>query len=393
MEGLAIVHKGLESVSAAEINELIGATAEIEPTVVVFPLKKLEQLCYICYMARSLRRVLLLFGKFEADKDFSSASKNLKAVIGSAPLAEWIESSFKVNCERHGLHDFSSQDLAQEAGELINGAAKKPVELKNPGTEFFIYIFENRGYFGIDMSGIELDKREYRIMPHPTDVKATIAFSLVKIAGYTGKQVLLDPFARSGTNLIEAALFASNKSVNYYRKDAFAFNRLKPFADCKKVLEKADLKMHEKVKAIHAIDSSMQNLKSAEKNAKVAGVNKLIDFSRMDVSWLDTKFGKGDIGVVVSQLPSPSKALAQEPVEKLLKELFYQLEYILSDKGTCVFLTRTPALVRKHADKFSISEIDVWSGEERLQALVLKKGGSLAARNKSVPLKPPAGAC
>ena len=86
----------------------------------------------------------------------------------------------------------------------------------------------------------------------------------------------------------------------------------------------------------------MQNLKSAEKNAKVAGVNKLIDFSRMDVSWLDTKFSKGEVDIVVSQLPSPSKSFAEERVEKLLKELFYQLEYILSRKGTCVFLTRAP---------------------------------------------------
>jgi putative N6-adenine-specific DNA methylase len=373
MEGLAIVHKGLESVSAGEINELIGCNAAVEPTALAFPVKKLEELCTLCYLGRSLRRVLLLFGKFEASREFPEASKNLKSVISSAPLAEWIESSFKVNCERHGVHDFSSQDLAQEAGEMIYAGTKKPVELKTPGIEFFIYIFENRGYFGIDVSGIELDKREYRIMPHPSDVKAAIAFSLLKLAGYTGKQVLLDPFAHSGTNIIEAALFASGKSVNYYRKDAFAFNRLKPFGGCLKVMEKADLKIREKAKAIHAIDSSMQSLKSAEKNAKVAGVNKLIDFSRMDVSWLDTKFGKGDVDIVVSQLPSPSKSFAEERAEKLLKELFYQLEYILSDRGTCVFLTRAPELVKKQAGKFSVSEIDVWSGEEKLKVLILKK--------------------
>ena len=78
----------------------------------------------------------------------------------------------------------------RKPASIIHAETKKPVELKNPGIEFFIYIFENRGYFGIDVSGMELDKREYRIMPHPTDVKAAIAFSLMKIAGYTGNQVV-----------------------------------------------------------------------------------------------------------------------------------------------------------------------------------------------------------
>ena len=79
MEGLAIVHKGLESVSAGEINELIGCNAAVEPTALVFPVKKLDELCTLCYLSRSLRRVLLLFGKFEASREFSEASKNLKA--------------------------------------------------------------------------------------------------------------------------------------------------------------------------------------------------------------------------------------------------------------------------------------------------------------------------
>jgi 23S rRNA G2445 N2-methylase RlmL len=373
MEGLAIVNKGLEAISAGEIDELLGCKSSVGETAVIFPIKKPDELGYLCYMARSLRRVLLLFGKFESSSDFSTASDNIKKVIGSSSLGEWIESSFKVNCERHGEHGFSSQDLAKEAGEYIYEATKKPVELKKPGIEFFIYIFENQGYFGLDVSGIELDKREYRIMPHPSDVKASIAFSLIKIAGYTGKEALLDPFAHSGTNLIEAALFASNKSVNYYRKGAFAFNRLKQFAGCQKMLEKADSKIKEKAGEIHAIDSSMQNLKSAEKNAKVAGVNKMLSFSRMDVSWLDTKFKEGDIDVVISQPPSPSKTISPEAVEKIMKELFYQLEYIVSSGGVLVFLTRCPESIKKYAGKFSASEMDIWSGEEKLKVLVLKK--------------------
>jgi 23S rRNA G2445 N2-methylase RlmL len=373
MEGLAIVNRGLERVSAGEINELLGCESVEHNAVVVFPVKKLDELSYLCYMARSLKRVLLLFGRFEAASDFADASKSLKELIQASPVADWIETSFKVSCERHGTHGFSSQDLAKEAGELIHEATKLPAEMKNPGVEFFIYICDSQGFFGVDVCGIELDKREYRIMPHPADVKASISYALLRIAGYTGKEVLLDPFSHSGTNLIEAALFASGKSVNYYRKDMFAFAHLKQFKGWEKVLEKADARIKEKVSPIYAVDASMQGLKSAEKNAKVAGIGKLITFSRLDISWLDTKFGKGDIDIVVSQLPSPSKAIAEKTVEKLLKELFYQLEYIVADNGVCVFLTRSPDIVKKHAEKFSVSVSSIWSGDEKLHVLILKK--------------------
>jgi putative N6-adenine-specific DNA methylase len=374
MEGLAIAPKGLEFVSSAEITEILGAEVSIEPTALVFPVKDVNELCRLAYLARSLRRVLLIFGAFNASQELPDAISNLRKLIDVAPFSEWLGNSFKVNCERHGTHEFSSQDLAKETGEIIFEKTKVIVDLKNPDTQLFIYINDDKGYFGIDIAGFELDKREYRIMLHPKDFKATISYSLLKIAGYTGKEVLLDPFAHSGTNLIEAALYASKKSVNYYKKDAFAFNRLKPFSGCQKIMEKADSQIKEKIKPVYAIDSSMQSLKSAEKNAKVAGVNKLIDFSRLDVSWLDTKFGKGEIDIVVSQLPFPSKTISEDFVSKLLKELFYQLEYILSAKGKCVFLTKSSEFVKKLAAKFTVvSENELFSGEEKLVALVLAK--------------------
>ncbi|MBN2454834.1 hypothetical protein JXB11_04795 [Candidatus Woesearchaeota archaeon] len=375
MKALAIVHRGLEKVSADELKRILGCEASAGKTVITFDVKKPEDFCTYAYMARSVKRVLCLLGSFDVKADLETASANLNAAISKAPLLDWTGGrSFKVICERNGEHNFSSQDLAAEAGAQIKEITKCDANLKNPDVTFFVYVFEGEGYFGVDLAG-ELGKRDYRIMPHPNDVKGSLAFAILMLAGYTGKESLLDPFAHSGTFAIEAALFASNKSVNYYRKESFSFGSLKPFEgiNCIKIFEKLD-RVGEKA-PIHAVDPSMRNLKAAEKNAKVAGINKLISFSKMDLAWLDTKFGKGEIQLVVSHPVAPSRSLPKEKVEKLYKELFYQLEYIIAAKGSCTFLTKSPELLKQKASEhFSIAEeIGVWSGSEALHVLRFTK--------------------
>ena len=60
MEGLAITSKGMEDITAREINEIIGASGKIADSSVIFGINNLEELCLISYKAQSINKILYL---------------------------------------------------------------------------------------------------------------------------------------------------------------------------------------------------------------------------------------------------------------------------------------------------------------------------------------------
>jgi 23S rRNA G2445 N2-methylase RlmL len=121
-------------------------------------------------------------------------------------------------------------------------------------------------------------------------------------------------------------------------------------------------------------------VKSAEKNAKIAGVNKLINFTRTEIEWLDTKFEEKSVDKIVTHPPQISKRTRPEHVLKLLDELLYVSKIILADKGVLVMIFSKPEQLRKSMEKhgFKITKsLDVWQGKECRQVLLLSKSKAL----------------
>jgi 23S rRNA G2445 N2-methylase RlmL len=371
MEAIAITHPGIEDVAAKEAKALIGAESGIKESVVHFKINHPKELCLLCYKAQSIIKVVLLLSEFKASADLEKTFNSLKPEIEKAGFLKWMKNkhNFKVECKRTGSHNFSSVDLSAKATSAISDKTKIKADFKNPEIIIFLYIYNDAGYFGIDFAGIDLSKRDYKVFAHPASLKGTIAYSLLRVAGYKKNEALLDAFTKSGVIPIEAALYATGSSVNYYRKDLLAFNRLIKF-DFKKIDKKTKVKTK-----IFGVDSQIKNLKAAEKNAKIAGIKKLVTFSRVDVEWLDTKFKKGQIDKIVTSPPSVSKRACEKEIEKLYKEFFYQAEYILSKKGRIVTINRSPELLKQAAAHYFrvLDERTVWSGKEALQVLVFGK--------------------
>jgi len=90
--------------------------------------------------------------------------------------------------------DFSSQDIEKETGAfIINNIKEKKaydqkVDLENPDLIFYVYIFNERCYLGIDFCGFDLSKRDYKVFSSASDIKGTIAYSLLRIVGYKKKK-------------------------------------------------------------------------------------------------------------------------------------------------------------------------------------------------------------
>lgn len=371
MKGLIVTSKGIEGAAALELKGLINADCKIEECCVVFDFKDFKDLCLLCYKCQSADRVLYLIESFE----FKNFFDEFKSFIEKIKFDVWVEKrkKFKVECIRVGAHDFNSVDVEKKtAGFIAKTQKNKKYDIKDCEIIFFIYIINKKCYFGVDFAGFELNKRAYKIFLHPNSLRGTIAYALARESGLEKKDVMLDPFSRDGVVAIEAAFYAAGFPVNYYKKDRFAFLNLGLDIDYEKFFNEIDKKAKKSDISIYSYDHLFKYVDYSRKNAKIAGVDKFINFSRVELEWLDIKFKKESVDRLITNPPTSKNA----SLDKIYNEFFYQAEYILKKDGTIALITRMPEFVKKHAEKhnfFVEKEDRVWSGEQELNILVFKK--------------------
>ena len=401
MKALAITSKGIEDITALEIKELISSKAEVKDSCVIFNIKKLEELCLLCYKAQSVEKILFLLDNFEF-KDFN---KEIKKAIAKIDFSKWLDktTTFRVTCKKIDNENLHSEETAASVGALIIDNIKKnkkynqKVELDNPDITFLIFINNNQVYFGIDFSGRDLHKREYKLFSHPASLRSTIAYSLLRIADLKEKQIMLDPFCHSGEIPIEAALFTTNFPVNYYSKDKFAFTKFKPLKkfNYKKFFEDIDKKItkpkSQKSKSseglgnsknfqskplVNCFDNKTTNLNAAKKNAKIAGIHKVLNFSRMETEFLEIKLDEQSADKIITHPPDPTRTANPKDIEKLYDEFFYQSEFILKKQGKILTITKKTELLKGAAKKHKFKleqEREVWSGKQKYEVVVFSK--------------------
>ena len=384
MKAAIICPEGFEDISELEIKELIGAKTKTqkEKTAVVFDVENYEELCMFAYRSQSCKKIVLMLMQLNMN-DLETIKKELKRFKSEA-FDDWFDkkTTFRIKAKAINNGDVSVSEIEKEIGALIVERYNKKVDLRNPDIVFYAHIYDNNIYFGIDFTGFNASKRKYKLFAHASSLNGAIAYGLVRLAGYDGKGVIVDCFAGSGMIPTEAALFCSGISPNHYNKRDFAFLKLKPLQkiDFDKLFENWDKQGKKKEEtSINCFDASMWAVKAAQKNAKIAGINKQINFSRVDVEWLDTKFKKSEVDFIVSQLPMISKRSNRKEVERVYKEFFHQAEFILDKKGRIALAVSNKesaeALKMFAAEKgFKlIEERNVWQGKEEIIVLTFIK--------------------
>ncbi|MFH1506160.1 MAG: THUMP domain-containing protein, partial [archaeon] len=100
MKALAICHKGFEDVAAKEVKELIKANSTINDSAIIFPLKKLEDLCLLTYKTQSLIKTLYFFHEVQVSNKLDPSIKKIKEKINEIDFKPWFdkETKFKVKC-------------------------------------------------------------------------------------------------------------------------------------------------------------------------------------------------------------------------------------------------------------------------------------------------------
>ena len=372
MRGLVITAKGIEKIASMEIKELINADCSTEESCVIFNFNDLSDLCLLCYKCQSADRVICLIGNFEFKNFFEDVEEFIKKIKLDEFTGKFKK--FKIECIRIGVHNFNSVDAETKTANLIfkkiNDSGAK-VDLNDYEIIFLLYIVNNKCYFGIDFAGFEMNKRSYKIFLHPNSLRGTIAYALARESGFKKDEIMLDPFSRDGVIAIEAALYAADFPVNYYKKDKFAFLKFDVGMDFDEFFKKIDKKIKKAKTGIHSYDHLYKYVDYSRKNAKIAGVDKQISFSRTELEWLDIKFKKESVKRIVTNPPLSKNV----NLDKAYNEFFYQCEYILAKDGTIALISRMPDFIKKQAEKYNFiisKEVDVWSGEQLLRIIIFQ---------------------
>jgi len=300
MKCIAICSQGLEDITQIELKEILKAASKIvAPGRVSFSTTNVQKL---------ITKTQSVIKVYELKQQCSTVEE-----IETFPIV----APFRVVCSKRGGFPLGSQDVERVVGEKFFQQGNA-VDLEKPKTIVFVDMIDDSILVGVDLTPALLSKRDYRIKIHNQSINACIAYGLVRLSGYKKGETLLDPFAKDGVIVIEAARYQKGKILAY--------------------------------------DSLFPNVRNVEINAKLAGVRKEITVGRIDVEWLDTKFEEREVDCVVSAVPFPSKSVAEKDVKKIYKELFYHLEYVMSKKGKVVLIAPTVDLLLQMVEHFRVIE-------------------------------------
>ncbi|MES2111646.1 MAG: class I SAM-dependent RNA methyltransferase [Bacteroidota bacterium] len=151
-------------------------------------------------------------------------------------------------------------------------------------TVVHLYWQDDKADIFLDTSGETLAKHSYRKIPGKAPMLEALATSTIMATGWDRKSTFINPMCGSGTLAIEAALLATDKHPGLFRMN-YGFMHIMGYDENVFFTERRKLKDKAKKETgfkILASDISPDAVDIAQKNAKTAGVEHLIDFSVCD---------------------------------------------------------------------------------------------------------------
>ncbi|SFC96251.1 bifunctional 23S rRNA (guanine(2069)-N(7))-methyltransferase RlmK/23S rRNA (guanine(2445)-N(2))-methyltransferase RlmL [Pseudoalteromonas denitrificans] len=307
MQFIALTSIGIETLLAEELQQLGAQVGKQSVGSVVFS-AELPLAQKICLSTRFATRVLMKI----AEKEDVKNKTDLYNLARYQTWGEWLtpDTTFAV--------DFSGTNTelknTQFSGLVIKDAivdyfqdlyeARPNVDKQDAQVRVAARYHQNKLDLYIDYSGTGLSQRGYRTGQGRAPIKEHLAAALIYRSGWLKdvSQPLFDPCCGSGTLLIEAASMANNEAPGLRHKQ-FAFERLPSFVESEYQEIRQQLIDQEDPKKLYLIGQDIDGfvLSKAQNNARAAGVEQYIKFSKGDASNLKPVSKRS--GVVLSNLP------------------------------------------------------------------------------------------
>lgn len=170
------------------------------------------------------------------------------------------------------------------------------VDPEKPELRINIHINNNHCTLSLDSSGDSLHKRGYRQSTNKAPINEVLAAGMLKLAGYTGEQNLLDPMCGSATILMEAALMASKMPSGFYRED-FGFTTWMDFEPLlwRQIKNDAIKYQRDPDGELVGYDMNQKTLEKAEENLRFAKLHHDIVLEKQEFSKSKKPFDEGMI--------------------------------------------------------------------------------------------------
>ncbi len=285
----ATTARGTEDLLAEELKEL-GAKRIRQDRGGVRFLATLDEALRVCLWSRIAMRVLYPLGEFEAH-----GAEGLYEAAASVPWEEHLtpDHTFAVEAtlrdSEHSHSGFVALKVKDALVDRMRGTlgARPDVDTRNPDVSVVAHLAREKLSLSLDLCGEPLHRRGYRVRPTPAPLKETLAAALLRAAGYTGEEALVDPMCGSGTLLIEGGLIARRRAPGIGR--SFAVERWPHLgARAKELLEdlRAEARRNERkvLVPLRGFDKDPEALEAAQRNVKAARLSEEIQLAEGDAT-------------------------------------------------------------------------------------------------------------
>jgi putative N6-adenine-specific DNA methylase len=230
--------------------------------------------------------------------------------------------------------------------KFMTARHKRPsVDTQRPNIRLDAYLDPDTVTFYLDTSGEPLFKRGHRTASVEAPLRENLAAGLLRLAGWSPDEILLDPMCGSGTIPLEAALMARRIAPGLSR--SFAFERLL-IHDAKRwghLREVARLKQLAEVPAaIYASDQDPTAVKIAQRTFQGAGV--AVDIRLRQCSVLDLE-APAEQGVILINPPYGVRLSQRDELETFYPKLGAWLKQRFAGWRAYIFTgdSRVPKLI------------------------------------------------
>ncbi len=226
----AVTAPGIEPICAAELAECLPGVAPRPISGGVAFQARLDQGMQANLMLRTASRILMRIARFPA-VHFAQLEKALGAIAWELYLDQDAPVAVHVATRKSRLYHSEAigERLAAAVAARRQSTAFKPSTRTGDAAVQTLWVRASHDRFtvSLDASGDLLHKRGLKPDVGPAPIRETLAAAILRQAGYTGAEPLLDPMCGAGTFCLEAAMHACRIPPGWYRD--FAFTRWPAF--------------------------------------------------------------------------------------------------------------------------------------------------------------------
>ena len=289
--------KGFEDLLIKELQQLDIQGAEQKYSGVSFT-GTLEQAYKVCLWSRLASRVLLKIKTFPAN-DEDALYKGMQSINWSQHLD--MHGTLAINCTLNKSSITNSHYAALKSKDAIVDQftelfeSRPSVDKDLPDVRINVHIDKDQAEVSIDLSGLPLHRRGYRLSAVKAPLKENLAAAILMRCGWAAKiddksdeqfNDLLDPMCGSATFLIEAVQMSLNIAPGIKRK-YYGFTHWKGhqpevweqlLLQAKKVIRPAaDLKV-----SFTGYDADKHSIATARQNVHAAGFQDIISLQQLN---------------------------------------------------------------------------------------------------------------